>query len=58
MPRLSIEARRRVVALYSRGYSVSTILQRLQLENVDVSKRAIYNLVKKWRLNGSVKDLG
>ena len=57
MPRLSIEARRRVVALYSRGYSVSSILQRLQQENVDVSKRAIYNLVKKWQLNGSVKDL-
>ena len=53
MPRLSIEAKRRAVSLYSRGYSVSTIFQRLQQENVDVSKHAIYSLVEKWRVKGS-----
>ena len=47
MPRLSIEARRRIVSLFSLGYSsVSFIVQRLEQENVEVSKRAIYNLVK------------
>ena len=57
MPRLSIEGRRRVVYLHSCGYSVSSIFQRLQQENVDVSKRAIYYLVKKFRVQGSVKNL-
>ena len=53
MPHLSIEAKRRAVSLYSRGYSVLAIFQRLQQENVDVSKRAIYSLVEKWRVKGS-----
>ena len=53
MPRLSIEAKRRAVSLYSKGYSVSTIFQRLQQENVDVIKCAIYSLVEKWRIKGS-----
>ena len=57
MPRLSIEARRRVLSLHSRGYSVSSIFRRLQQENVDVSKCATYKLVKKWKLKSTVKDL-
>ena len=57
MSHLSIEARRRVVCLLSRGYSVKNIYERLQQENVDVSIRAIYNLVKKFKLRGSVNDL-
>ena len=57
MPRLSIGARRRVVCLLSRGYSVNKIYERLQQENVDVSVRAIYNLVKKFKLKGTVNDL-
>ena len=57
MPRLSIEARKRIVSLYSHGYSVQFIFQRLEEENVSVSKRAVYNLVKKYQLKGVVKDL-
>ena len=57
MPRLSIEARRRIVSLYSCGYSVLVIVQRLEQEDVKVSKRAVYDLVKKFRLKGIVKDL-
>lgn len=57
MPRLSIEAMRRVVSLHSIGYSVSSIFERLKQENVEVSKRSIYNLVKKFRLKGVVRDL-
>ena len=57
MPRLSIEARRRIVSLYSCGYSVTFIVQRLDEENVQVSKRAVYDLVNKFRLKGVIKDL-
>ena len=57
MPRLSIEARRRIVLLYSCGCSVPSIVQRLEQEDVEVSKRAVYDLVKKFRLKGVVKDL-
>lgn len=57
MPRLSIEARRRIVVLHSIGYSVSSIFERLEQENVKVSKRSIYNLVKKFQLKGVVRDL-
>ena len=59
IPRLSIEARRRIVSLYSCGYSVPVIVQRLEQEDVKVSKHAVYDLVKKFRLKGVViiKDL-
>ena len=51
MPRLSIEAMRRFITLYSKscGYSVPVIVQRLEQEDVKVSKRAVYDLVKKFR---------
>ena len=57
MPRLSIEARRRIISLVSGGFSVPYIVQRLEQEKVVVSKRAVYNLVKKFRLKGVIKDL-
>ena len=57
MPRLSIEARKRIVSLHYRGYSVPKVVQRLEQENVSVSKRAVYDLIKKFRLKGVVKDL-
>ena len=57
MPRLSIEARKRIVSLHYHGYSVPTVVQRLEQENVSVSKRAVYDLIKKFRLKGVVKDL-
>jgi len=57
MPRLSFEARRRVISLYSSNYSVSSISQRLEPEKVPVTTRALYNLVKKFRLKGTIMDL-
>lgn len=57
MPRLSIEARRRVAFLYSSGYSVTTISQRLDQEGVKISKQVLYNLVKRFCLKGIVKGL-
>lgn len=57
MPRLSIESRKRIVALHSCGFSVPCIVQRLKQEKVAVSQRAVYNLVEKFRLKGVVKDL-
>ena len=41
MPRLSIDARDRIISLFKRGYSVPFISRRLTEENVDVSVRAI-----------------
>ena len=57
MPRLSIEARRRIVSLHSYRYSIPSIFQRMEQENVVVSKCTVYNLVKKFHLKGVVKDL-
>ena len=42
MLRLSIEARRRIVSFYSCEYSIPSIVQQLEQENVEVSKHAIY----------------
>ena len=56
MPRLSFKARR-VATLYSRGYSVAFISERLEHEGMDVSKHALYNLLNKIQLRGTVKDL-
>jgi len=57
MPRLSFEARHRVISLYSSNYSVLSISQRLEAEKVPVTTRALYNLVKKFHLKGTIKDL-
>ena len=54
MPRLSIEARRRIVSLVSGRFTVPSIVQRLEEEKVVVSKRAVYDLVKKFRLKGVI----
>ena len=56
MPCLYIEARR-FISLVSCGFSFSSIVQRLEQEKVVVSKRAVYNLMKKFRLKGVIKDL-
>ena len=57
MPRLSIEARFRVISLCLSGYSISAISQRLREENVCISQRALYYLVEKYRRKGTVRDL-
>ena len=57
MLHLTVEARRRIISLHSIDYSVSTIFQRLEQENVQISERAIYNLVAKFHHKGVVRDL-
>lgn len=57
MPRLSIEARFRVISLCSLGYSMPTISRRLREENVLISQRALYALLEKYRRKGTVRDL-
>lgn len=57
MPRLSFEARRRIISLYSCGSPVPSIFRWLEQEKVAVSKRAVYDLVKKFCLKGIMKDL-
>ena len=55
MPRLSIEARRRIIVLLVSGrFTVPSIVQRLEEEKVVVSKRAVYDLVKKFRHKGVI----
>ena len=53
MPRLTISARQRVVALYSRGYQIK---KRLDEENVYISKRSLYKLMRKYEETGNVVD--
>lgn len=43
--------------MYTVGFSVQVIFQRLEQENIEVSKRAVYSLIKKFWLKGVVKDL-
>ena len=45
------------MCLHAAGFSVKNIYQRLQQENVDMSIRAIYSLVKKFEVRGSINDL-
>ena len=55
--RLSIECRRKVIALCSRGYAVSVIRQRLQEENISISCQALHNLIWKFHEKRTVRDL-
>lgn len=56
MPRLDLVTRKRVVTLFSRGYSVSKIKKRLDEENVFISTRSLYKLVRKYEDTGAVVD--
>ena len=47
--RLTIHERLRVITLFSRGHSVSSIRERLAEENVSISLKGLYNLLKKYR---------
>jgi len=57
MPCLSYDARRRVIALHEAGYPVLDISKRLEAERVVVTPRALYNLVNKYHLKGTIRDL-
>ena len=56
MPRLDLEARRRVLVLRRRGYSVARIRQRLLEEHISVSSVAIYALIKKYEQLKTIVD--
>ena len=57
MPRLSIEARRRVIALRGIGYSVQEIRKRLAEENISISLQSLFNLLRKYKDTGHLLDL-
>lgn len=57
MARLSLECRRSVIMLRSRGYTISEIQRRLREESIFVSRQALHNLIRKFRDKLTVKDL-
>ena len=57
MPRLSLEARRRVVTLFEKGVSVRDIHNRLEEENFVVTKQTLYRLIQKFKRDGVIVDL-
>ena len=57
MARLSLESRKKVIALHSRGCTVSEIRQRLREVNTSVSLQAIYNLLRKVREKNILIDM-
>ena len=42
MPRLSLDARRRVITFFEKGMCVKDILKRLEEENVSVTRQTLY----------------
>ena len=57
MARLSLESRNRVITLFSRGYTVLEIQQRLHEERTTVSCQALYNLLLKFREKNTIENL-
>ena len=48
MPRLSVNARRRIVTFFEKGMCVKDILKRLEEENVLVTRQTLYQLIRKF----------
>ncbi len=57
MGRMSMEVRSRVVVLAEAGMSVGKIQSRLLEEGVKVSRVSLYQLLKKYKTRGVVRDL-
>ena len=57
MGRLAIHERLRVITLFSRGHPVFSIRKRLAEENVSISLKSLYNLLKKYREKHTIVDL-
>ena len=57
MPRLGLEARRRVVTLFEKGFNVQNIHKRLEEENFVVTKQTLYRLMQKFKRDGVIVDL-
>ena len=56
MPRVSLETRRRIVAISKSGYSVQDIQNRLAEENIYTSKVSIYKILRKYQHHGIITD--
>ena len=57
MPRLDLNARKRVVVLNRAGYSSSEICHRLKEEDIIVTVRSINWLLQKFQKHGCIRDL-
>ena len=54
---LSLEARSRVIILFSKGYTILQIQRRLREERTIVSCQALYNLLRKFREKSTIQNL-
>lgn len=57
MPRLSLDARKRVVTLFEKGIGVRDIQDRLGEEDVTVTRQTLYRLIQKFKSTGGISDL-
>ena len=57
MPRLSLDARRKVILLHNSGLSVKKIESRLSEENVNTTWRSLYHLIQKFQQTKKYTDL-
>ena len=57
MPRLSLDARRKVILLHNSGLSVKKIESRLSEENVNTTRRSLYRLIQKCQQTKKYTDL-
>ena len=57
MVRLSIDARTRIITLYSKAFLVLEIRKRLQEENICISCQSIQNLIAKFWYDQAIGDL-
>ena len=57
MPRLSLDARRKVILLHNSGLSVKKIESRLSEENVNTTRRSLYRLIQKFQQTKKYTDL-
>ena len=56
MPRMSLNTRSRVIAMWQANFSLNKIQSRLEEESIVVSKTSICILIRKYKLTGSVAD--
>ncbi len=56
MARLTLETRSRVVYIWQKGFRLKAIQERLKEEGVEVSKKSLCLLIKKFKTTGSVRD--
>ena len=57
MGRMSADTRARVIWMWRAKFSVANICTRLREEDIKVSRKSIYHLLKKHRRTGSIADL-